>query len=83
VTAAFRPEHVRIDAGGGLEARVSVVETLGPETYVYLDLAGRVVCARVDRAQRFAPNDPVRLDVPAAAVHLFAEDGRRLPASIP
>jgi len=80
VSAAFRPEHVRIGAEGPLQARVSVVETLGPETYVYLDLAGRSVCARVDRSERLAPNDVVRLDVPASAVHLFAEDGRRLPA---
>jgi multiple sugar transport system ATP-binding protein len=83
VIAAFRPEHVRIDAAGPLQARVSVVETLGPETYVYLDVAGRTLCARVDRSERLAPNDALRLDVPASAIHLFGEDGRRLSAAIP
>jgi multiple sugar transport system ATP-binding protein len=83
VTAAFRPEHVRIDPAGALEARVSVVETLGPETYVYLDVAGRTICARVDRSQRLAPNDVVRLAVPASAILLFADDGRRVPARFP
>jgi len=83
VVAAFRPEHVRIDGAGALQARVSVVETLGPETYVYLDLAGHGICARVDRSQRLAPNDAVRLHVPASAVLLFDADGRRLPAAIP
>ena len=32
IAAAFRPEDVRLDARGPLEARVSVVETLGPES---------------------------------------------------
>ena len=83
VAAAFRPEHVRLAAGDGIDARVSVVETLGPETYVYLDVAGHTLCARVDRAARLAPNDRVRLSVPADSIHVFGEDGRRLSGGIP
>ncbi len=79
VAAAFRPEHVELVADGPIEARVEVVETLGPETYVYLDVAGRRTCARVDRIRRLAPGDRVRLRVGPAAIHLFdGASGRRL-----
>ena len=79
ISAAFRPEHVVIDGIGPLDARVSVVEPLGPETYVYLDMEGTRVCARVDRTRTLAPGDPVRCDVAANAIHLFdASSGARL-----
>jgi len=79
ISAAFRPEHVAIDGVGPLDARVHVVEPLGPETYVYLDIGGARVCARVDRTRSLAPGDPVRCDVAANAIHLFdASSGARL-----
>jgi len=82
LAAAFRPEHVVLDGVGPLEARVSVVEPLGPETYVYLDVGGTRVCARVDRTQTLAPGDPVRCDVAASAIHVFdASNGARLSAT--
>ena len=80
VAAAFRPEHVEIDGTGTIAARVDVVETLGPETYVYLEAGGLPVCARVDRTQRLSPGDPVRLRIAPAAIHLFDQGGRRLAA---
>jgi multiple sugar transport system ATP-binding protein len=79
ISAAFRPEHVMIDGVGPLEAQVSVVEPLGPETYVYLDVSGTRVCARVDRTRRLVPGDHVRCDVAASAIHLFdAASGARV-----
>jgi multiple sugar transport system ATP-binding protein len=82
ISAAFRPERVLIDDVGPLDARVSVVEPLGPETYVYLDMKGTRVCARVDRSRTLAPGDPVRCDVAAGAIHLFdALSGARLSAT--
>jgi multiple sugar transport system ATP-binding protein len=78
IAAAFRPEHVEIDPAGTLAARVDVVETLGPETYVYMDAEGMPVCARVDRSRRLAPGDAVRLRIAPHAVHLFGANGRRL-----
>jgi multiple sugar transport system ATP-binding protein len=79
VVAAFRPEHVIVDTDGPIEARVDVVETLGPETYVYFDVAGVRVAARVDRASRMTPGDGARLRIAPGAVHLFdAQNGQRL-----
>jgi len=81
LAAAFRPEHVELADDGPLEARVEVVETLGPETYVYVDIGGERTCVRVDRSRRMAPGDRVRLRVPPAAIHLFdATSGERLGA---
>jgi multiple sugar transport system ATP-binding protein len=77
VAAAFRPENLLVDPSGPLHARVDVVETLGPETYVYFDIAGVRTCARVDRAVRMSPGDRVRLAVAPDAIHLFdAASGR-------
>jgi multiple sugar transport system ATP-binding protein len=82
VAAAFRPEHVTIDPQGALEGRVDVEETLGPETCVYLDVAGQRICARIDRSRNVVPGDRVRLEVEPAAIHLFdGASGRRLPAN--
>ena len=82
VAAGFRPEHVVIGADGTLDAEVIVVEPLGPETYVYLDLNGIRVCARVDRSRRLAPGDKVRAGVVPTAIHLFdPASGVRLAAS--
>jgi len=79
ISAAFRPEHVVIDGVGPLDARVNVVEPLGPETYVYLDVGGTRVCARVDRTKALVPGDTVRCNVAAHAIHLFdASTGARL-----
>ena len=78
LAAACRPEHVVVD-GGAIPARVDVVEPLGPETYVYVDLAGSRVCARIDRARALAPGDRIVCDVPLGAIHLFdAASGARL-----
>jgi multiple sugar transport system ATP-binding protein len=82
VAAAFRPEHAVINGVGPLEAQVSVVEPLGPETYVYLDIRGTRVCARVDRSRRLTPGERVRCDVAASALHLFdPQSGVRLTAT--
>jgi ABC-type sugar transport system ATPase subunit len=82
VAAGFRPEHVVIGAEGTLDAQVVVVEPLGPETYVYLDLRGTRVCARVDRGRELAPGDKVRAAVIPTAIHLFdPASGMRLAAS--
>jgi len=82
IAAAFRPEHVAIGADGALEAQVSVVEPLGPETYVYLDMRGTRVCARVDRTRRLEPGDRVRCSVAPGAIHLFdCASGARVAAA--
>jgi ABC-type sugar transport system ATPase subunit len=51
LVAGFRPEDVRLDAGGGVPAQVVFVEELGPETLVYVRVDG-VVPVKAGRAVR-------------------------------
>ena len=57
-----RPEAVRIGgAGAGLAARVTLVEPLGAEALVYLDMAGHDVVARLEGAELPGVEDVVGL----------------------
>lgn len=62
----IRPERVRITgAGGGLPARVRVVEQIGSSTLVHLDTSHGELVARTDDR---------RVPEPGAAVHVSFED---------
>jgi multiple sugar transport system ATP-binding protein len=78
VHAAFRPEHVAPDERGGIAGEVGVVESLGHESYVFVDTADGRLCVLVDRAFRPRPGDAIRLAVRPGQVHVFdAATGRR------
>lgn len=74
----FRPEDVRFDQGGAIEARVEGVEYLGADTVIALDVAGEVVMARSPGRGRFAPGTQVGLSWAEGALHAFDVDGRRI-----
>jgi multiple sugar transport system ATP-binding protein len=83
VSAAFRPEHVDVDAGvdeiGTLVGKIGVVENLGHETYVFVETADGRLCVALDRDRRPRAGDAVRLSVRPEHVHLFdAGTGARL-----
>ena len=79
VSAAFRPEHVRLDDVGALSGKVTVVENLGHETYVFVDTPDGVICILVDRQSRPRVGDAVRLSILSQHVHLFHQaTGHRL-----
>ncbi len=66
-----RPEHLALQAEGGLPARVSVVEPLGSDTLVYFDFQGQRRVARVSPEQTPRPGDAVHFGVATARAHLF------------
>jgi len=82
--AGVRPEHLRVLAAGEsapveLEGRVTVVEPLGAETFLYLDLGSARLRARAPGFAAAAPGDAVRLGVDPAAILWFdATTGKRL-----
>lgn len=82
--AGVRPEHLRVLAAGEsapveLEGRVTVVEPLGAETFLYLDLGSARLRARAPGFAAAAPGDAVRLGVDPAAILWFdAATGKRL-----
>ncbi|MDR1612716.1 MAG: sn-glycerol-3-phosphate ABC transporter ATP-binding protein UgpC [Planctomycetota bacterium] len=68
-----RPEHVRL-GGGGVPARVKVVEPTGSETCVLADLSGRdFVCVFRDRMPVRA-GDAVSLSFAGGATYFFDKD---------
>jgi ABC-type sugar transport system ATPase subunit len=82
VTIGIRPEHLAPDARGAIRGKVALVERLGAESYVHLDVAG------LERPLMVALKD----EPPAAGaawavsplpgmVHLFDSSGQRIAAA--
>jgi multiple sugar transport system ATP-binding protein len=70
VTVGIRPEDVRLVETGGIHTTVDVVEPVGSDNYLYLDL-GTDFIARVAADVEPAVGDAVRVDFDAADVHVF------------
>ena len=79
ILAGFRPEHLAPHADGSIRGDVQVIEHLGPETFVYLDVAGRQLCCRTGRQEPAPLGSSLSFTVDPAHLHLFDSDsGRRL-----
>ena len=74
VTVGIRPEHLRPVAGEtGFRGIVMTVEPTGPETHVYVKLAGQEVCAITQERLDLKPGGPVHLHCSTESLHLFDE----------
>ncbi len=79
VTVGIRPEHLVPDANGPVRGTVVLVERLGAESHVHLDVPGlaRPLVVAIG-------GEPPRADLPWAVrplegrVHVFGQDGRRI-----
>ena len=75
VVLGLRPESLRLDPEGPLQAEVTIVELLGAETHVICATAdgSRVIVRQPPQAAKPAPGDQVRIaiDPDPAALHLF------------
>ncbi len=83
VTIGIRPERLAwLPPGHVADAAITgpaaVVEPLGSETLVTLDLAGSELHVRVPARSVRQAGEPVRLAVDPADIHLFSRDGARL-----
>ncbi|MDQ6691697.1 MAG: ABC transporter ATP-binding protein, partial [Candidatus Dormibacteraeota bacterium] len=63
-------EHPR-EGHGGLDLKVEVVEVLGSDQYLYGQVGGDAIIARVDPKLKVEPGDRVRLGVDTRRLHLF------------
>src|SRR5467141_4508840 len=73
-TLGFRPEAAtdRIsDPASTLEMKVDVVERLGSDQYLYGQVGGDTVTARVDPKMKVQPGDDVKLGLDTRTLHLF------------
>jgi multiple sugar transport system ATP-binding protein len=85
VVLGLRPESLRLDPQGPLQAEVTIVELLGAETHVICTApdGSRLIVRQPPQAAKPAPGDQVRiaLDPDPAAFHLFdAVSTQRLSA---
>jgi multiple sugar transport system ATP-binding protein len=71
----LRPEHMQLESdasvGGTIAATVDVVEFLGNEELVHLDVAGADVIALLSAEHRIKPGDALELHVKMDRVYLF------------
>ncbi|TDK39657.1 ABC transporter ATP-binding protein [Rhizobium deserti] len=86
VTVGIRPEFVGVTRHGdtGLPARIERLEFLGSEIIVYarLDAIGDTMIAKISPAEGagLVSGMPVRLQVAAEHLFVFAADGQRMPS---
>ena len=85
IVAGFRPEHFEVGAASESGATVSglaeVVEYLGNEELLHVNVSGKDVVAIVDSQHRIKPGDVLTLRLPLDKVYLFDhESGLALDA---
>jgi multiple sugar transport system ATP-binding protein len=72
-TLGFRPEAVtdRPSEDATLDMKVDVVERLGSDQFLYGQVGGDTVTARVDPRMKVVPGDQVKLGLDTRTLHLF------------
>ena len=85
-TFGVRPENVRVADGTdpkAVPATVEVVEPVGSDNYLYLDLCDNFI-ARVPSSVQPDPRDDIHLSFEESAIHLFdAETGETISSGVP
>ena len=81
VDVGVRPEHLQLDDNGPLTGEVIVVERLGSETFIHVELSSdMIVIAQVGGSSSVRVHDRIRLAATANSSHVFAADGAALPS---
>src|SRR5262249_58161591 len=80
VAAGIRSEHLRLASSDAEPAEVmatgevEVVEMLGAEQHVHVQVDGRLIAARVPREQHVRTGETARLVAESRRVHLFDQE---------
>ncbi len=85
VEFGVRPEHIRVGTGAepgsseAFPATVDLVEPMGSDSLVWLNLEGQTMSARVESSEHYVPGQPVSLRFRVGLSSLFdAHSGDRL-----
>ncbi|WNL38026.1 sn-glycerol-3-phosphate ABC transporter ATP-binding protein UgpC [Halomonas sp. PAMB 3264] len=70
-----RPEHLSIEAAGTLGGRIQVLERLGGQTSLYVEMEGQLLTIMADGDVAYRVNDTVRFGFDARRAHLFDPKG--------
>jgi multiple sugar transport system ATP-binding protein len=79
VEFGVRPEHIRINAGAeaglsdSFNAVVDIVEPMGSDSLVWLNLGGQNLSARVESSEQYRPGEKVKIRFRVGLASLFDE----------
>ncbi len=81
VVFGIRPEHVHDEPDflekateGIVTANVDVTELMGAEIYLYLNISGAPLTARVDPASKAKPGDVIKVALDVNKIHIFDKE---------
>ena len=74
VVMGIRPEDVADTPNGSMSSTVKVYELLGAEVFLYFDVNGTQITARVDPGTKAKTGDPVKFDFNMEKTHFFDKD---------
>ncbi|MFI0472739.1 ABC transporter ATP-binding protein [Halomonas sp. HMF6819] len=73
-----RPEHLLIEEAGTLGGGIQVLERLGGQTSLYVEMEGQLLTIMADGDVAYRVHDSVRFGFDASRAHLFDQTGRAL-----
>jgi len=73
-----RPEHLRLDDSGPLKAQINVIERLGGQTSLYVEMDDELITLMVDGDVAHRVGDVVQFGFDPSRAHLFSADGQAL-----
>jgi multiple sugar transport system ATP-binding protein len=77
-----RPEGLRVHRGqGSVTGRVELIEALGADTLIHVDVGGVPLVARQNERTPLQAGDPVAIELDPAVLHVFNRDGHSIAAS--
>ena len=71
VVFGIRPEDMRLDAEGGIDGTVEIIEPVGSDIFLDLSVGGASLTARVETSVHVSQGESVRLRPEPARVHAF------------
>ncbi|MBZ5488111.1 sn-glycerol-3-phosphate ABC transporter ATP-binding protein UgpC [Halomonas aquamarina] len=74
----LRPEHLVLDEQGPLSGDIKVLERLGGQTSLYVQMGDELITIMADGDVAFRVNDTVRFGFAPERAHLFDGEGRAL-----
>ena len=77
-----RPEGLRVHPGqgAGVSGKVDLVEALGADTLIHVDVGGIPLIARQNERTPLRAGDDVAVELDPSVLHLFSREGRALAA---
>jgi len=77
-----RPEALRVHPGGGhgAPARVELIEALGADTLIHVDVGGVPLVARQNDRTALQAGDAVSVELDPSVLHFFNREGRTVAA---